>query len=262
MPDSAAVATAWPEPQRAPTHLGEIEYYETGSGPVLVFLHLVLAEASHWDKMPPFLAANFRCIFPALPMGAHRVPADAAADLSVDGLARAVADLLEYLDLTDVTLIGNDSGGAISQVVAANYPGRLGGVVLTNCDMYDDFPPKLFSYFKLLPRLPGGMALTGRVLKIRALWGLPITFGWLTNDIDGVKINRWADALLADPRIQRDARKVLQRLRARGDQCGRGKPALQRTAVSGGLGSRRSGIQAAPCPALLSGGSRRRAGDD
>ena len=59
----------WPEPKQAETHLGTIEYRDVGEGPPLVFLHLVLAEASHWDRMPPLLADRFRCIFPTLPMG-------------------------------------------------------------------------------------------------------------------------------------------------------------------------------------------------
>lgn len=210
MTDSAGHATRWPTPKEAPTHLGTIEYRDIGEGPVVVFLHLVLAEASHWDKMPPLLTDSFRCILPTLPMGAHRIPADRDADLSAKGLARAVADLLDHLDVDDVTLVGNDSGGAISQLVAANHPGRLGRVVLTNCDMYDDFPPKIFGYFKLLPYLPGSMAILGRTLKIRALWGLPFVFGRLTNEVDAVKINRWADALLADKRVRRDASKVIK----------------------------------------------------
>ena len=152
--------------RQARTHLGTIEYHDVGEGPVIVFLHLILAEASHWDKMPPLLADRFRCIFPTLPMGAHRIPADDNADLSAAGLARAVADLLDHLDVHDVTLVGNDSGGAISQVVAVNHPERLGRVVLTNCDMYDVFPPKMFSYFTLLPYIPGGLSITARALKI------------------------------------------------------------------------------------------------
>ena len=108
-----------------------------------------------------------------------------------------------------MTLVGNDSGGAISQVVAMNHPERLARVVLTNCDMYDDFPPKLFAYFNLLPHLPGGLAIAGRALKIRAFWGLPFVFGRLCNEVDGEKIDRWADALLASSEVQRDARKVL-----------------------------------------------------
>ena len=201
----------WPEPEQAPTHLGPIEYRDIGDGPVLVFLHLVLAEASHWDKMPPLLSDRFRCIFPTLPMGAHRVAADPDADLTVAGLARAINDLLEHLDVDDVTLVGNDSGGAISQVVAVNHPERLGRVVLTNCDMYDDFPPKLFAYFNLLKVLPeGALSVVARSLKIRAFWKLPFVFGRLCNEVDGVKINRWADALLASADVRRDCRKVLR----------------------------------------------------
>ncbi|MFT5202786.1 MAG: pimeloyl-ACP methyl ester carboxylesterase [Candidatus Aldehydirespiratoraceae bacterium] len=200
----------WPEPKAARTHLGTIEYRDIGEGPVIVFVHLVLADASHWDKMPPLLADRFRCIIPTLPMGAHRVPANDGADLSVSGLARAIAELLDQLDVSDVTLVGNNSGGAISQVVAVNHPERLGRVVLTNCDMYDEFPPKIFSYFKVLPFLPGSMAILGRTLKIRALWKLPFVFGRLTNDIDAVKINRWANALLASKKVRRDARTVIK----------------------------------------------------
>lgn len=200
---------SWPEAQTAATHLGDIEYRDVGEGPALVFLHLVLAEASHWDKMPALLSDRYRCIFPTLPMGAHRLPARSDADLSVDGLARAVVDLIKALQLDRVTIVGNDSGGAISQVLAANHPEVVAGVVLTNCDMYDDFPPKLFSYFNLLPHIPGGMKLAGHALKIRAFWGLPFVFGRLTNVVDAVKIDRWADALLADARIRVDAQKVL-----------------------------------------------------
>lgn len=200
----------WPAPVTAPTHLGDIEYRDIGEGPVIVFLHLVLAEASHWDKMPPLLADRHRCIFPTLPMGAHRLPANPGADLSAAGLARAVADLLDHLDVRDVTLVGNDSGGAISQVVAVNHPERLGRVVLTNCDMYDAFPPKMFRYFNLLPYIPGGLAVTGRALKVRAFWPLPFVFGRLANEVDGVKIDRWANALLASTEVRRDARSVIK----------------------------------------------------
>ena len=202
--------TSWPEAKRAQTHLGTIEYYDVGEGPAVLFLHLVLAEASHWDRMPPLLADRFRCLFTTLPMGAHRIPADPDADLTPDGLARAVNELLEQLDLRDVTLVGNDSGGAISQVLAANHPERIGRVVLTNCDMYDDFPPKKqFAYFNLLPYIPGIFSVLGPALKIRAFWPLPFVFGHLSHEIDPVKIDRWADNLSASREVQRDARKVL-----------------------------------------------------
>ena len=182
-PKAAGADSTWPEPEQDLTHLGTIDYRDIGKGPVIVFLHLILAEASHWDRMPPLLADRFRCILPTLPMGAHRIPADHSADLSAAGLARAVTELLDHLDVHDVTLVGNDSGGAIAQVVAMNHPERLGRVVLTNCDMYDVFPPKMFSYFKLLPYIPGGISITARALKIRAFWKLPFVFRLLTNNV-------------------------------------------------------------------------------
>lgn len=210
MTESSAAPDFWPAPSRIETHLGEIEVRDVGEGPVLVFLHLILAEASHWDRMPPLLADGYRCLFPTLPMGAHRLPAREGADVSPAGLARAISDLLEAKNLRDVTLVGNDSGGAIAQLIAANHPERIGRVVLTNCDMYDAFPPQPFGYFHLLPWIPGSLAVLGRVLKIRALWPLPIVFGLLANEIDATKIDRWADALSADPRIRRDALSVMK----------------------------------------------------
>jgi pimeloyl-ACP methyl ester carboxylesterase len=212
MPDTMTAPSSefWPTPKQAKTHLGTIDYHDVGNGPAIVFLHLILADATHWDKMLPLLADRFRCIIPTLPMGAHRMPANDTADLSVAGLAKAVTELIEQLDLTDVTLVGNDSGTAISQVVAMNHPERLGRVVLTNGDMYDVFPPKMFSYFKALPYIPGAMSITARALKIRAFWRLPFVFGLLTNEVDGVKINRWADALLANKLVRRDATKVIK----------------------------------------------------
>jgi pimeloyl-ACP methyl ester carboxylesterase len=207
---SETTTEIWPEPKQVKTHLGTIEYNDVGEGPVVIFLHLILAEASHWDKMAPLLADRFRCIFPTLPMGAHRLPANNNADLSAGGLAKAVAELIEQLDVRDVTLVGNDSGTAIAQVVATNHPERLGRVVLTNGDMYDVFPPKMFSYFKLLPYIPGGISLTARALRIRALWGLPFVFRLLTNEVDGAKIDRWANAMLANKLVRRDAAKVIK----------------------------------------------------
>jgi pimeloyl-ACP methyl ester carboxylesterase len=203
-------SAAWPEAKSVQTHLGKVEYRDLGQGPVIVFLHLILADDTHWDKLASLLSGRFRCIFPTLPMGAHRIPADPDADLSAAGLARAIAELIGHLGASDVTLVGNDSGGAIAQVVAANHPECLSRVVLTNCDMYDAFPPKMFSYFKALPYIPGGIALTARTLQIRALWGLPFVFGLLTNEVDGVKIDRWTKAMLANKLVRRDVRKVIK----------------------------------------------------
>src|SRR5919201_5650058 len=88
-------------------------------------------------------ARGHRCIAPTLPLGAHRLPMHADADLSPRGVARLVVELLERLALDGVTLVGNDTGGALVQLVACDQPKRVGRIVLVSCDAFDNFPPGL-----------------------------------------------------------------------------------------------------------------------
>jgi len=198
------------EVHQAPTHLGPIEYRDLGQGPVLVFLHPILSDGRHWDRVISLVQDRFRCIVPTLPLGAHRLAADANADLSCDGLARAVADVLAHLDIDDATLVGNDTGGAIAQVVAVNHPERLKSVVLTNCDMFEVFPPRLFKYFRLLPYVPGSLQVLARVFKVNRVRSLPIALGMLCNEVDGDLVESWAQALLASSDVRRDALEVIR----------------------------------------------------
>ena len=121
---------------------GTIHYRDTGEGPPVVFLHGLLVDGEVWRKVTPLLQGAARSIVPDLPLGSHRLAMKADADLSPAGVARLVGDLLAALDLEDVTLVGNDSGGAISQLVALDHGERVGRLVLTNCDCFDVFPPK------------------------------------------------------------------------------------------------------------------------
>jgi pimeloyl-ACP methyl ester carboxylesterase len=103
---------------------GTIEYQDTGGdGPVLVLLHGLLMDASLWDGPIGDLSADHRCVAPTLPLGAHRHPMRTGADLSLPGIARLVAEFLNRLDLHDVTLVGNDTGGAWSSCSYARGPG-------------------------------------------------------------------------------------------------------------------------------------------
>lgn len=118
---------------------GVIRYREAGDGPVLLFVHGILANGTLWREVVPRLSGDFRCVVPDLPLGGHEVPMCPDADLSPVGVARMVADLMEALGLRDVTLVGNDTGGAICQILVAEHPGRVGRLVLTNCDAYEAF---------------------------------------------------------------------------------------------------------------------------
>lgn len=189
---------------------GTIRYRDEGSGEPLVFLHGLLVNGRLWDGVAELLQPDFRCIVPDLPLGSHEIPMNPDADLSPPGIAKLVANFLEALDLNGVTLVGNDSGGAISQIVATKHPERLGRLVLTNCDAYDNFPPKLFSYFKPAARIPGALALMSQSMRIKPLRRTPIAFGELTKSrIDDELLEDWLRPGLDHPKIREDTRKFI-----------------------------------------------------
>jgi pimeloyl-ACP methyl ester carboxylesterase len=110
-----------------------------------------------WRKVVPKLAENYRCITPDWPLGSHDVPMKRNADLSPPGVGRLIAEVLEVLDLNGVTLVGNDTGGGFAQIVAANHPERLARLVLTDCDAFENFPPRWTKLFAKIGYVPGAM---------------------------------------------------------------------------------------------------------
>ncbi len=134
---------------------GTIRYLDQGAGPVLVFIPGLLANGSVWGRLIPRLAGQFRCIAPDLPLGAHSIPMPADADLTPLGVANLIATFLAALDLHDVTLIGNDTGGALCQIVIAHHPERITRLVLANCDAFEQFFPPLVAPFHYSARFFG-----------------------------------------------------------------------------------------------------------
>src|SRR5262249_60845076 len=120
---------------------GTVYYRDRGTGAPIVFLHGYLMGGSLWDLVVRQLDGEFRCVVPELPFGAHPAQLRPDADLTPAGVGRLVADFLNALDLSGVTLVGNDSGAAIAQVVAARHAGRLRGLALGNRDPFHNHPP-------------------------------------------------------------------------------------------------------------------------
>jgi pimeloyl-ACP methyl ester carboxylesterase len=190
---------------------GSIPYREAGSGEPIVFVHGAFVDGRLWRKVVPGLERDFRCILPDLPLGAHSEPMSPDADLSPPGLARLVAEFLEALDLRNVTLVGNDTGGAICQLVATEHPERIGRLVLTNCDAFENFLPPAFRYLQLAARIPGAVFALTQPLRLRALRRTPLTFGWLSKrPVEKELSDSWLRPLLSSRPVRRDTAKLLR----------------------------------------------------
>jgi pimeloyl-ACP methyl ester carboxylesterase len=186
---------------------GTIRYREAGSGPPIVFVHGYLVGGRLWDGVVEALADRYRCIAPDWPFGSHTVAMNADADLTPPGIATIVEGFIDALGLEDVTLVGNDSGGAICQVLTARRPARIGRLVLTNCDTHDNFPPGIFKALPPLAKLPGGVPLLALPFRIPAVVRVAFKPFAKTTPPAGL-LESWAKPATSDKAILRDLGKV------------------------------------------------------
>jgi pimeloyl-ACP methyl ester carboxylesterase len=191
---------------------GTIRYRERGDGPPIVFLHGAFVNGDLWRMVVPELADRFRCIAPDWPLGSHEPALDPGADLSAPGLARLVADFLEALDLDGVTVVSNDTGTGLNQIVMTEHPERLAAAVLMSGDAFSNFPPRLALPLVVPGRLPGAMAATALLIRPRAVQRAalkPIAKRVPEDDI----LESYTGPLRRDAGVRRDATKVLRGIR-------------------------------------------------
>lgn len=190
---------------------GVIRYREVGEGPVLLFVHGILANGTLWREVVPLLSGNFRCVVPDLPLGRHAVPMEQDADLTPRGVARMVAHLIERRAMRDVTLVGNDNtGGAICEILVAEHPERIGSLVLTNCGAYEAFFPLLLRPFHYAARFFGTrfVDLLALVLRTRvAQRALLKTVA--ARRMDDATLDAYASPLIRDAGVRRDLARLL-----------------------------------------------------
>jgi pimeloyl-ACP methyl ester carboxylesterase len=190
---------------------GPISYSDRGSGPPIVFVHGLLVNGLLWRKVAPLLENDARVIVPDWPLGSHRVAMKPDADVSPRGVAHLVAEFLEALELEDVTIVGNDTGGAISQVLVTERPERVGKLVLTNCDAFEDFPPTMFKGLVAAAKVPGGLKALLAPMRAPAVRKTPLAFGLLTKrPIPDDITEAWVRPAIDDDGVRRDAIKVLK----------------------------------------------------
>lgn len=186
---------------------GTIRYREAGEGKPVVFVHGYLVDGRLWDGVVDRLSDRCRCLAPDWPLGAQQVAMNPDADLSPPGIARLIADFLEQLDLEDVTIVGNDSGGAMSQVLVTTHPERISRLVLTNCDTHENFPPGIFKAMPPLAKLPGGMLALSAPFRIGAV-GRRAFAPFARTKIPDELIASWMQPATADSGVMRDLKKV------------------------------------------------------
>jgi pimeloyl-ACP methyl ester carboxylesterase len=186
---------------------GTIQYREEGdpSGPPVVLLHGLLMNDAQWDLTLPLLPPGFRYLLPVLPMGGHRIPMREDADLTMPGMVGIVADFLDALDLSDVTLVVTDWGGALF-LTAAGRDKRVASLVICPSEAFENFPPGVPGKVAwLASRSPLTVSLAMRQLRVGWLRRQWLIFGMMAKKpIPQRIVDAWFDAGLEDARIRRD----------------------------------------------------------
>lgn len=193
---------------------GTIYYDATGpeNGRPVVFVHGYMMGGQLWRHVSERLADfGLRCIAPTWPLGAHPLPLRPGADHTITGVAGIVAEVLAALDLEDVVLVGNDTGGVVSQLVAVHHPERLGALVLTSCDAFEHFPPPVLKPVILAAKSKplfrtATQAMRAPVARKRAYNGLA------HRDIDDLA-QMWVRPALSNPAVAEDLRQLTLSLR-------------------------------------------------
>ncbi|OBJ12964.1 alpha/beta fold hydrolase [Mycobacterium colombiense] len=188
---------------------GTIYYEEAGpkNGRPVVFVHGYMMAGDVWREVSAQLAAlGLRCIAPTWPMGAHPQPLRPGADRTIAGVADIVAQVLAALGLEDVVLVGNDSGGVVTQLAAVHHPERIGAIVLTSCDAFEHFPPPILQ--------PMIAAAKSKMLFRIALQAMRLpsvrkrAYGGLAHkDIDGLARD-WVSSALRASAVAEDLRQL------------------------------------------------------
>lgn len=161
-----------------------IEYQEIGHGKPLVFIHGAFSNGNTWRKVVPILSAHYRCIIPEWPFGGHKIPMSESFDFTPHGIADFIARFLTAIDLNEVAIVANDTGGAYAQVFTSKYKERVSHLVLSNCEGFEVFPPKQFKSLQSMVNVPGYLWLMSKVFSYKPMLKWDMTFGLLSNTLN------------------------------------------------------------------------------
>ncbi len=186
---------------------GVLEYREEGEpkGRPVVLLHGLLMNDAQWDLALPHLPQGFRYLLPVLPMGGHRIAMRDDADLTLPGMIGIVADFLDALNLTEVTLVVTDWGGPLF-LTDLGRDQRVSRLVICPSEAFDNFPPGFPGKVAwLASRTTATVWLAMRQLKIGWLRRQWLMFGMMSkHPVPQPIVDKWVAAGLADKGVRHD----------------------------------------------------------
>jgi pimeloyl-ACP methyl ester carboxylesterase len=199
------------------TKSGPVSYIDTGGpGRVALFVHGLGTSSYLWRHVIDQLDAQRRCVAVDLPLHGY-TPAAADQDFTLPGFARFLAEFCEGLDLNDIDLVANDTGGAISQAFAAGHPELLHTLTLTNCETHKNMPPKVLLPAAWLAHLGLAARISPRLLRdIRR--GRKRFYGLGYQDIEELPEDLarfWLETQFATPELARQNQRIMTSLHAR-----------------------------------------------
>jgi pimeloyl-ACP methyl ester carboxylesterase len=216
MTGAMAISAALGTRRTVEVSAGTLEYRELGSGPPVVFAHGAAVNGDLWRRVAPELAATHRTIVPDLPLGGHSIPLRHGADLSLFGAADVLGGFIDALALEDVTLVANDTGGALSQALVSRRPERVSRLVLTSCDAFENYPPKAVAYLRPVSRVAPALWLLTQAMRLRSAQRLPIAYGWATHrPIEPPIMESYLSGLRTNAGVRRDFASLLSRAEKR-----------------------------------------------
>ncbi len=197
-----------------PTRVGPIPVRTVGDGPAVLAVHGALVDGRLWDETARHLVPHARVVVPDLPLGAHRRAVPDRSRLTPTGVAGALIDVLDALELQSAVLLGNDTGGALAQLAAAAEPARVAGLVLAGCDAFEHFPPPLLRPLPALAAIPGTTRLLVRTFAVPAFLADPGRLNPFTTRGFGRPLVRdWLRPALTDPTVRADLTAFLRAIR-------------------------------------------------
>ena len=199
------------------TKSGPASYIDTGGpGRVALFVHGLGTSSYLWRHVIGQLNGQRRCVAVDLPLHGQ-TPAAADQDFSLAGFAGFLTEFCEELELNDIDLVANDTGGAISQVFATGHPELLHTLTLTNCEAHNNLPPKVLLPAVWLAHMGLAARISPRLLRdIRR--GRKRFYGLGYQDIENLPEDLarfWLETQFATPELARQNQRIMTSLHAR-----------------------------------------------